>query len=256
MVGVGPLSGDDPTPEDGVGSDQKRPLWTPFRKGNSLYYVGNTAVHHPREKVEVKPIHDETTGLIQDWDAIESVMSHLYRGGTLAKDTSTLPLMLSESASQTDEDRERLVSLLFETFNVPAIFLAKDAVLATFAYARSSGFVVDAGYHQTTLSAVLDGFLLKGSVSRLPLAGRMLDKAIRGTLDQQGVKIRPMFEITRLLDEKGVLKIGAKKGPTPTESFTEFQRNRIVGDLKEARFTRMSDIAIRVEDIKHLPEIK
>lgn len=56
------------------------------------------------------------------------------------------PLMLAEPSFNTKDLREKTVELLFEKFSPPAIFLAKNAVLSSFAMGRQSSLVVDAGH--------------------------------------------------------------------------------------------------------------
>jgi actin-like protein 6A len=57
--------------------------------------------------------------------------------------------MLAEPSFNTNELRERAVELLFEKFSSPALFLAKNAVLSSFAMGRQSSLVVDAGHDGT-----------------------------------------------------------------------------------------------------------
>jgi actin-related protein len=46
--------------------------------------------------------------------------------------------------------REKTVELMFEKFNVPALFMARNAALSSFATARQTALVVDAGHRSTT----------------------------------------------------------------------------------------------------------
>jgi actin-related protein len=39
----------------------------------------------------------------------------------------------------------RMCELMFETFDVPAVFMSKDAVLSCYAVGRTSGLVIDCG---------------------------------------------------------------------------------------------------------------
>jgi hypothetical protein len=39
----------------------------------------------------------------------------------------------------------RMCELMFETFEVPALFMSKDAVLSCYAVGRTSGLVIDCG---------------------------------------------------------------------------------------------------------------
>jgi actin-related protein len=59
-------------------------------------------------------------------------------------------ILLAEPTFQTREGREAVVSALFEQQQPPAVFLARNAVLASFATGRQTSLVVDAGHEGTT----------------------------------------------------------------------------------------------------------
>ncbi len=59
-------------------------------------------------------------------------------------------VLLSEPSHNDRAGRERCVEVLFETCRCPAVFLARAAVLASFAVGRQSSLVVDAGYRGVT----------------------------------------------------------------------------------------------------------
>ena len=58
--------------------------------------------------------------------------------------------MLAEPTFNTRELREKTVELAFEKLSPPALFLARNAVLTSFAMGRQSSLVVDAGHEGTT----------------------------------------------------------------------------------------------------------
>jgi len=64
---------------------------------------------------------------------------------------------------------------MFEKFNVPAMFLAKDAVLACYACGRTSGLVVDVGASGTCISPVQDGWVDSKGLNRSHIGGRYMD---------------------------------------------------------------------------------
>lgn len=68
----------------------------------------------------------------------------------LCLDPKEHPMMLAEPTPHPDAARERTVELMFEKHAPPALFLARDAVLASFATGRQSAIVVDAGHDSTT----------------------------------------------------------------------------------------------------------
>jgi hypothetical protein len=59
-------------------------------------------------------------------------------------------VMLAEPSHNTRAAREKAVELLFEKFKSPALFLAKNAVLASFAVGRQTSLVIDSGHNTTT----------------------------------------------------------------------------------------------------------
>ena len=63
--------------------------------------------------------------------------------------TEEHPMMLAEPSHNTNSVRENMVELMFETYNVPAVFLAKNAVLSSFAMGRQTSLVVDMGHEAT-----------------------------------------------------------------------------------------------------------
>lgn len=46
--------------------------------------------------------------------------------------------------------REKTTEIMFEKFQVPALYLAKNAVLSAFATAKQTALVIDAGHEAIT----------------------------------------------------------------------------------------------------------
>ena len=64
-------------------------------------------------------------------------------------ETKEHPIMLAEPNIHPRSVRETAVELLFEKFQTPALFLAKNAVLSSFASGRQTSLVVDMGYESS-----------------------------------------------------------------------------------------------------------
>lgn len=88
-------------------------------------------------------------GTYADWDAVEALWDHALKD-RLRLDASEHPMMLAEPTAQPDRDREEVVERMFEGRSPPALFLARDAVLSSFATGRATAMVVDAGHDSTT----------------------------------------------------------------------------------------------------------
>ena len=68
----------------------------------------------------------------------------------LRVEPSEMAVLMSEPAHSTRASREKAVEVLFESLRPPAAFLARDAVLASFAMGRQSSLVIDMGHRSTT----------------------------------------------------------------------------------------------------------
>lgn len=55
------------------------------------------------------------------------------------------PILLTEHSLFTRVSREKMTQIMFETFNTPAIYVARQPVLSSYASGRTTGFVLDAG---------------------------------------------------------------------------------------------------------------
>lgn len=55
------------------------------------------------------------------------------------------PVLLTEPVLNPLANREKLTQIMFETFNVPALYLATNAVLALFASGRTTGISISLG---------------------------------------------------------------------------------------------------------------
>lgn len=73
--------------------------------------------------------------------------------------------------------RYQLTELLFESLEIPALYLGRDAPLACYAVGRTGGIVVDMGYSGVTCSPVVEGWVEGGGVLRnTRLGGLVLDE--------------------------------------------------------------------------------
>jgi hypothetical protein len=137
------------------------------------FFVGDTA-RIPRAGMEMRSVFD--MGIVDDFDGLTAIWDHGFRA--LNADPSKHPVILSESTFALPQQRERIIDLMFQRYNVPAVYLAKSAVLQAFSDGRASAVVVDMGASCTRVTPVVDGYALTRAHAMSEVGGNILSTAV------------------------------------------------------------------------------
>ncbi|XP_010260462.1 PREDICTED: actin-related protein 4 [Nelumbo nucifera] len=193
-------------------------------------YVGSQALGYRRDHMEVlSPLKD---GVVVDWDIVDNIWDHAFRERLLI-DPKEHPMLLAEPSSNSPQQRERTAELMFEKYKVPALFLAKNAVLTSFASGRATALVVDSGGGSTTVAPVHDGYVLQKAVATSPIGGEFLTECMMKSLESKGITIKPRFSFKRKEIRQGEFQIVDLDFPNTTESYKLYSQRVIVSDIKE-----------------------
>lgn len=83
-------------------------------------------------------------GIVTNWDDMEKIWHHaFYNELRIAPEEH--PVLLTEAPLNPKANRERMTQLMFEIFNVPAMYVNVQAVLSLYASGRTTGAVLDSG---------------------------------------------------------------------------------------------------------------
>jgi actin-related protein 3 len=127
--------------------------------------------------------------------------------------TCALFLFQTEPPLNAPENREFTAEVMFETFNVPGLYIAVQAVLALAASWTSkqvqertlTGTVIDSGDGVTHVIPVAEGYVIGSSIKHIPIAGKDITAFIQQLMlerEGNGIPSAERFEVARRVKEQ------------------------------------------------------
>ena len=156
-----------------VGMDQ----FTPYVGDYALRMRGILSLKYPVRN-----------GIVAEWDNIERVWSHaFYR--ELCVQPEEHPVLLTETPDNPKENREKMAQIMFETFNVPSLYISNSAVLSLYSAGRSTGLVIESGLQCSRVVPVYKCHSLTSCALTLDIGGQDLVWYIMKLLSESGFSL-------------------------------------------------------------------
>jgi actin-related protein 3 len=167
------------------------------------FYIGDEVKKAGRDYNLCTPIEH---GIVTSWDNMEKYWQRCIYD-YLSADPEEHMMLLTEPPMNTPENREYTAEVMFETFNVPGLYIGVQAVLALCASILApkkgggkkdakhgtskalTGTVVDSGDGATHIIPVADGYVIGSRISHVPLAGSDVTKFMLDILRDRGEDI-------------------------------------------------------------------
>jgi actin len=133
---------------------------------------------------------------------MEKVWHHTFYNELRVAPEECLGVLLTEAPRNPKENREKMTTIMFETFQVKNMYVAIQAVMSLYAAGRTTGLVCDSGDGVTHTVPVFEGFSIPHAVEKMEIAGRLLTTYMQKLLLERGESLTSSAELEIVRDIK------------------------------------------------------
>ncbi|KAH3763407.1 actin ACT1 [Pelomyxa schiedti] len=123
-------------------------------------------------------------GMLTNWEYLEELWNDVFYSW-LRVAPEEQPLLLTEVPLNPNENREKAAELAFETYSVPMMCWANQAVMSLLSMGHTRGLVIETGGGVTHTVPVVEGAAIPHATVRLPFGGRDLTDYMVKLLDSE-----------------------------------------------------------------------
>ena len=158
---------------------------------NKNHYVGEEAMSK-RDILDIKyPIKN---GIVTNWEDMERVWHHTLSNELCASPEDVSGVLVTEAPHNPSANREKMVTILFESFGFHAVAIALQPVMSLYNSGRSTGLVVDSGEGFTHTVPVYEGSYMPAGINKIEIAGRAINDFCKKLLLNAGLSFTSSLE--------------------------------------------------------------
>ncbi|KAJ5067390.1 actin [Anaeramoeba ignava] len=145
-------------------------------------YVGDEAEYKRGFSTINYPIEH---GIVRNWEEMEKIWNHTFYN-ELKVAPEEHPVLLTESILNPKRNREKMTEIMFETFKLPAFYVAITGILSVYSSGRNTAMNIEMGDGVCFTFPVIEGYTLPHTITKINLAGRDLTDYLIQNLTRRG----------------------------------------------------------------------
>lgn len=160
--------------------------------------AGNNAdIYH----CKILPILEN--GIVTNWDDFEQLIKNAYE--ILGCESDENPVLITESPASLKSHREKCAQIMFETFDIPSLYISSQASLSVLATGRDTGIVLGIGEGTSYAVPVYDCILCKNALKTSPISGLQITDYFN-----RSIGIEAGRDFTNYLEKKDIYNLKNK----------------------------------------------
>ena len=144
-------------------------------------YIGFEATN---KRSALSLTHPIQQGVVTDWEEMENIWQYTY--SQLRVSAEERPVLLTETPLNPTANRDKMMQIMFETFNCPSMHIAIQAVLSLYASGRTTGIVFDSGDGVSHTVPIYEGSTQPHAIHRVDIAGSDITDYLSELLAKRG----------------------------------------------------------------------
>jgi actin-related protein len=162
-------------------------------------YIGDEAM---AKKSVLNLSYPIAAGIVESWEDMEKVWHHTFYNELRVDPAEAVGVLLTEAPRNPKQNREKMTSIMFETFQAKNVYVALQAVMSLYAAGRTTGLVCDSGDDFSHTTPVFEGYSIPHAVEKTEIAGRILTEYMQRLLLKNGESLTSSAELEIVRDIK------------------------------------------------------
>eukprot|EP01083_Nonionella_stella_P010830 30770_1 len=174
-----------------LGSNEKMKISYNTAAGVGYYHSSKSGILTMKYPIE--------RGIVINWDDTEKIWHNTFYN-ELRCCPEEHPVLLTEMWDNPKANREKMTQIMFETYNVPALYIVTTNVLSLYASGRETGVSVDFGFSSIRVVPIYEGHPLRNNSMNLCIGGGNITEYLCKILSERGYSFSTRLETEYVRD--------------------------------------------------------